>query len=80
VAEVEGAVGRGLRQVTDSYTTQGGNQYRNPVQIYAHAREVRGDGGTRRFAPARRLSAPRVTGPSGRFPSSLRRRTPIEPA
>ncbi|KIZ04755.1 hypothetical protein MNEG_3198 [Monoraphidium neglectum] len=40
VAEVEGAVGRGLRQVTDSYTTQGGNQYRNPVQIYAHAREA----------------------------------------
>lgn len=37
----EAAAGRALRQVTDSFGTQGGNPYNNPVQIYAHAREVR---------------------------------------
>jgi hypothetical protein len=31
---------RALRQVTDSFTTQGGNPYNNPLQIYAHAHEV----------------------------------------
>ncbi|KAI8476729.1 MAG: hypothetical protein J3K34DRAFT_463711 [Monoraphidium minutum] len=40
LSEVERAAGRALHQVTDSYVGQGGNQYNNPVQIYAHAREA----------------------------------------
>jgi hypothetical protein len=40
LSHVEVAASRGLKQVTDSFVTQGGNPYRNPVQIYAHAREV----------------------------------------
>jgi hypothetical protein len=35
---------RKLRQVTDSFISSGGNPYNNPLQIYAHAREVRSAG------------------------------------
>lgn len=40
LADAEAAAGRRLKQVTDSFGTQGSNPMNNPVQVYAHAREA----------------------------------------
>jgi hypothetical protein len=44
-------------QTTDTQTSTGGNPYNNPVQIYAHAREVRAPEGAFTTSSALGLSA-----------------------